>query len=71
MLKKKKIKWIKEFDNFKVTIYFEDDLSKDEYNIKVSNINNRENKTINYGEFYFLNNEDDDPINNKRYEIDS
>ena len=43
----------KEFDNFfKIRIYFEDDSSKDEYNIKVSNTNNRENKTINYVKFY-------------------
>ena len=41
----------KEFDNSKVIVYFEDDLSKDEYNIKISNINNRENKTINYVNF--------------------
>ena len=68
-INEEKNQMINEFDNFKVSVYFEDDLSGDEYNIKVSNINNRENKIINYGEFYFPNNEYDDEINNSRYEI--
>ena len=59
---------IKEFDNFKVSVDYEENLSTDEYKIKDSSRNN------NYGEFYFPRDEEENIINNNEkniYEMNS
>ena len=65
---------INEFDNFKVSVDYEENLSTDEYKIKDSDMDNKSSRNNNYGEFYFPIDEEENTINNNEkniYEMNS